>query len=67
MYAASLCNDASFNLDKPQEVIGDPTEGALLPLVQDFGYSALSLKKNIQDSANILLIPFASECQQFMK
>ncbi|KFL96535.1 cation-translocating P-type ATPase [Lactobacillus gasseri] len=45
MYAASLCNDASFNLDKPQEVIGDPTEGALLPLVQDFGYSALSLKK----------------------
>lgn len=44
MYAASLCNDASFNLDKPQEVIGDPTEGAL-SLVQDFGYSALSLKK----------------------
>lgn len=45
MYAASLCNDASFNLDKPQEVIGDPTEGALLPLVQDFGYSALNLRK----------------------
>ena len=45
MYAASLCNDASFNTDKSQEIIGDPTEGALLPLAQDFGYSASSLKK----------------------
>ena len=45
MNAASLCNDASFNTDKSQEIIGDPTEGALLPLAQDFGYSASSLKK----------------------
>lgn len=60
MYAASLCNDASFNTDNSQEIIGDPTEGALLPLAQDFGYSASSLKKNIQDLVNTLLIQFES-------
>lgn len=42
IYASSLCNDASFNLENPKEVIGDPTEGALLPLAQDLGYSALN-------------------------
>ena len=45
IYASSLCNDASFNLENPKEVIGDPTEGALLPLAQDLGYSALNLRK----------------------
>lgn len=45
IYAASLCNDANFDLDNPKEVIGDPTEGALLPLAEDLGYSALNLRK----------------------
>lgn len=45
IYASSLCNDASFNLENPKEVIGDPTEGALLPLAQDLGYLALNLRK----------------------
>ncbi|MDE7049719.1 MAG: cation-translocating P-type ATPase [Lactobacillus sp.] len=45
IYASSLCNDASFNLDNPKEAIGDPTESALLPLAQDLGYSALNLRK----------------------
>lgn len=45
IYASSLCNDASFNLENPKEVIGDPTEGALLPLAHDLGYSALNLRK----------------------
>lgn len=37
MYAASLCNDASFDPDHAGEIIGDPTEGALLYLAQGFG------------------------------
>lgn len=45
MYAASLCNDASFSSASPEEIIGDPTEGALIPLAQDFGYSVSSLRK----------------------
>lgn len=45
MYAASLCNDASLNPASPEEIIGDPTEGALIPLAQDFGYSVSSLRK----------------------
>lgn len=35
--AAALCNDASFNPDRPGEIIGDPTEGALLYLTRAFG------------------------------
>lgn len=45
MYAASLCNDASLSPASPDEIIGDPTEGALIPLAQDFGYSVSSLRK----------------------
>ena len=45
MYAASLCNDASLSPASPEEIIGDPTEGALIPLAQDFGYSVSSLRK----------------------
>lgn len=37
MYAAALCNDASFDPDHAGEIIGDPTEGALLYLAQGFG------------------------------
>lgn len=45
MYAASLCTDASLSPASPEEIIGDPTEGALIPLAQDFGYSVSSLRK----------------------
>lgn len=45
MHAASLCNDASLNPASPEEIIGDPTEGALILLAQDFGYSVSSLRK----------------------
>ncbi|MTE03739.1 calcium-translocating P-type ATPase, PMCA-type [Lactobacillus johnsonii] len=45
MYDASLCNDASLSPASPEEIIGDPTEGALIPLAQDFGYSVSSLRK----------------------
>ena len=35
--AAALCNDASLDPDRPGEIIGDPTEGALIFLAQSFG------------------------------
>lgn len=37
MNAAALCNDASFDPDRPGEIIGDPTEGALIRMTQRFG------------------------------
>ncbi len=37
VYAAALCNDASFDPDRTGEIIGDPTEGALLTMAQTFG------------------------------
>lgn len=36
IYAAALCNDASINPDKEGEIIGDPTEGALIYMAQKF-------------------------------
>ena len=37
VYAAALCNNASFDPDRPGEILGDPTEGALLFLTDAFG------------------------------
>ena len=37
VYAAALCNDASFDPDRKGEIIGDPTEGALIYMAQAFG------------------------------
>lgn len=37
VYAAALCNDASFDPDRAGEIIGDPTEGALIYMAQNFG------------------------------
>lgn len=34
--AAALCNDASLDPDRPGEIIGDPTEGALIQMSQEF-------------------------------
>lgn len=39
VYSASLCNDASFDPDRPGEIIGDPTEGALIHMAKVFGLS----------------------------
>lgn len=36
VYAASLCNDASLDPDRKGEIIGDPTEGALIYMAQGF-------------------------------
>ncbi len=35
--AAALCNDASLDKDREGEIIGDPTEGALIYMAQAFG------------------------------
>lgn len=37
LYIAALCNNAVFNPECPGEVIGDPTEGALLTFAGNFG------------------------------
>lgn len=37
LYCAALCNDASFDPDRPSEIIGDPTEGALVCMARDLG------------------------------
>lgn len=37
IYACALCNDASLDPDKKGAIIGDPTEGALIYLAQEFG------------------------------
>ncbi len=37
VYAGALCNKACLNPDAPGEILGDPTEGALIFLAQKFG------------------------------
>lgn len=37
VYAAALCNDASLDPDRKGEIIGDPTEGALICMAKTFG------------------------------
>lgn len=44
VYAAALCNDASLDPDKKGEIIGDPTEGALIYMAQAFGINHESLE-----------------------
>ncbi|SEU25070.1 Ca2+-transporting ATPase [Lacrimispora sphenoides] len=44
VYAAALCNDASLNPDRKGEIIGDPTEGALIYMSQTFGIDHESLE-----------------------
>lgn len=45
LYAAALCNDASFDPDREGEVIGDPTEGALIYMSKAFGVDHDELEK----------------------
>lgn len=44
VYAAALCNDASLDPDREGEIIGDPTEGALIYMAQAFGMNHESLE-----------------------
>lgn len=37
LYAACLCNNATLNPDAAGEILGDPTEGALIFLAEKFG------------------------------
>lgn len=48
--AATMCNNASLAHKKNHwKIIGDPTEGALLTLVEKFGFSVESLKKEFEE------------------
>lgn len=44
VYAAALCNDASLDPDRKGEIIGDPTEGALIHMAQTFGINHEALE-----------------------
>ncbi|MDO4308961.1 MAG: cation-translocating P-type ATPase [Eubacteriales bacterium] len=44
---AALCNNASLNPDCPGEIIGDPTEGALLTLAGKYGFDTDLLEKRM--------------------
>ena len=44
VYAAALCNDASLDPDRKGEIIGDPTEGALICMAKTFGINHESLE-----------------------
>ncbi|HGM1388519.1 TPA: calcium-translocating P-type ATPase, PMCA-type [Clostridioides difficile] len=37
VYAGALCNDECINPDKTDEILGDPTEGALIFMAKKFG------------------------------
>ena len=45
IYSAALCNDASFDPDREGEIIGDPTEGALIYMAQNFGVNHDALEE----------------------
>lgn len=58
VYAAALCNDASFDPDREGEIIGDPTEGALLYMVRAFGENHEGLEEKYP---RVFEQPFDSE------
>ncbi len=45
IYAGALCNKACLNPDAPGEILGDPTEGALIFLAQKFNVE----QENLED------------------
>ncbi len=58
VYAAALCNDASLDPDRPGEIIGDPTEGALIYMAQAFGID----HENLEDEyPRVFEQPFDSD------
>ncbi|MGN0333605.1 MAG: cation-translocating P-type ATPase, partial [Lachnospiraceae bacterium] len=44
---AALCNNASINPDCPREIIGDPTEGALLTFAGKYGFDRELLEERM--------------------
>ncbi len=46
--AAALCNNASLDPDRPGEILGDPTEGALIFLTDAYGLEQDNLKENYE-------------------
>lgn len=44
---AALCNNASFDPDSPGQVIGDPTEGALLTFAEKYGFTSDVLEERM--------------------
>ena len=44
---AALCNNAAFNQDCPGEIIGDPTEGALLTFAKAYGVDSDALEERM--------------------
>lgn len=58
VYAAALCNDASLDPDRKGEIIGDPTEGALIYMAQAFGIDHEALE---DDHPRLYEQPFDSD------
>lgn len=58
VYAAALCNDASLDPDRKGEIIGDPTEGALIYMAQAFGINHETLE---DEYPRLFEQPFDSE------
>ena len=58
VYAAALCNDASLDPDRPGEIIGDPTEGALIYMAQAFSVDHEGLE---DDHPRLFEQPFDSQ------
>ena len=58
VYAAALCNDASLDPDRKGEIIGDPTEGALIYMAQAFGIDHEALE---DEYPRVFEQPFDSE------
>lgn len=48
VYAGALCNDAAIDPDKKDEILGDPTEGALIFLARDFGIDQEELEEKYE-------------------
>ena len=48
IYAGALCNDAALDPDKKDEILGDPTEGALIFLARDFGFDQEELEEKYE-------------------
>ncbi len=55
IYAAALCNDASFDPDREGEIIGDPTEAALIHMARMFGADHEELEDMIRECLSSLL------------
>ena len=58
VYAAALCNDASLDPDRQGEIIGDPTEGALISMAQAFGLNHERLE---EEHPRVFEQPFDSD------